>query len=69
MFAPDVEMMHVVNHCEGQPVTDKRNVMQESARIARGDITDLDTLDVAAFDALIIPGNNHIFHITVFVDE
>lgn len=57
MFAPDVEMMHVVNHCEGKPVTDKRNVLQESARIARGDVTDLDKLDVGAFDALIIPGD------------
>ncbi|XP_016308764.1 ES1 protein homolog, mitochondrial-like [Sinocyclocheilus anshuiensis] len=56
MFAPDVEMMHVVNHCEGKPVTDKRNVLQESARIARGDVTDLAKLDVGAFDALIIPG-------------
>ncbi|XP_056328193.1 glutamine amidotransferase-like class 1 domain-containing protein 3, mitochondrial [Danio aesculapii] len=56
IFAPDVEMMHVVNHCEGKPVADKRNVMQESARIARGDVTDLAKLDVSAFDALIIPG-------------
>ncbi|XP_051505428.1 glutamine amidotransferase-like class 1 domain-containing protein 3, mitochondrial [Myxocyprinus asiaticus] len=56
MFAPDTEMMHVVNHCEGKPGTEKRNVMQESARIARGDIIDLAKLDVSAFDALIIPG-------------
>lgn len=56
IFAPDVEMMHVVNHCKGEPVADKRNVMQESARIARGDVTDLAKLDVSAFDALIIPG-------------
>ncbi|KAA0709078.1 ES1 protein -like protein, mitochondrial [Triplophysa tibetana] len=56
MFAPDVEMMHVVNHCKGEPVADKRNVMQESARIARGEVTDLNDLDVTAFDALIIPG-------------
>ncbi|XP_052429694.1 glutamine amidotransferase-like class 1 domain-containing protein 3, mitochondrial [Carassius gibelio] len=56
MFAPDAEMMHVVNHCEGKPVTDTRNVLQESARIARGDVTDLVKLDVGAFDALIIPG-------------
>lgn len=56
MFAPDVEMMHVVNHCEGKPGLDKRNVLEESARIARGDVTDLDKLEVSAFDALIIPG-------------
>ncbi len=57
MFAPDVEMMHVVNHCEGKPGTDTRNVLQESARIARGDVTDLVKLDVGTFDALIIPGD------------
>ncbi|KAK3535464.1 hypothetical protein QTP70_016882 [Hemibagrus guttatus] len=56
MFAPNAEMMHVVNHCEGEPVGEKRNVMQESARIARGDITDLAKLDVANHDAVIIPG-------------
>ncbi|KAF5907997.1 ES1 protein, mitochondrial-like, partial [Clarias magur] len=56
MFAPNAEMMHVVNHCEGKPVADKRNVMQESARIARGDITDLAKLDVSNHDAVIFPG-------------
>ncbi|KAG5264020.1 hypothetical protein AALO_G00271240 [Alosa alosa] len=56
MFAPDAEQMHVVNHCEGKPQTEKRNVLQESARIARGNVTDLAKLDVAAFDVLIIPG-------------
>ncbi|XP_036404764.1 glutamine amidotransferase-like class 1 domain-containing protein 3A, mitochondrial [Megalops cyprinoides] len=56
MFAPNVEQMHVVNHIEGKPTTEKRNVLQESARIARGDVTDLKKLDVAGQDALIIPG-------------
>uniref|UniRef100_A0A8C5FAP4 ATP binding cassette subfamily B member 7 n=1 Tax=Gadus morhua TaxID=8049 RepID=A0A8C5FAP4_GADMO len=56
MFAPNTEQMHVVNHCEGKPVEGKRNVLQESARIARGDVTDLAKLDVKDFDALIIPG-------------
>lgn len=64
MFAPDAEMMHVVNHCEGKPVTDTRNVLQESARIARGDVTDLVKLDVGAFDALIIPGDQTRAHCT-----
>lgn len=56
MFAPNVAQMHVVNHCEGKPTEEKRNVLQESARIARGDVTDLAKLDVSAFDAAIIPG-------------
>lgn len=56
MFAPDSDQMHVVNHCEGKPADGKRNVLQESARIARGDVSDLAKLDVGAFDALVIPG-------------
>lgn len=56
MFAPNADQMHVVNHCEGKPTQEKRNILQESARIARGDVTDLAKLDVSAFDAAIIPG-------------
>ncbi|XP_061139192.1 glutamine amidotransferase-like class 1 domain-containing protein 3, mitochondrial [Syngnathus typhle] len=56
MFAPNQDQMHVIDHCEGKPSDGKRNVLQESARIARGDITDLAELDVSAFDAVIIPG-------------
>lgn len=56
MFAPNIDQMHVVNHCEGKPTDETRNVLQESARIARGEVTDLANLDVSAFDAAIIPG-------------
>uniref|UniRef100_A0A665TQI6 Si:ch211-153b23.5 n=1 Tax=Echeneis naucrates TaxID=173247 RepID=A0A665TQI6_ECHNA len=35
---------------------EKRNILQESARIARGDVADMAKLDVSAFDAVIIPG-------------
>lgn len=56
MFAPNAVQMHVVNHCEGKPTQDKRNILEESARIARGDVIDLAKLDVSAFDAAIIPG-------------
>lgn len=59
MFAPNADQMHVVNHCEGKPTDEKRNILQESARIARGDVTDLAKLDVSAFDAAIIPGWAH----------
>lgn len=56
MFAPNADQMHVVNHCGGKPTEEKRNILQESARIARGDVTDLVELNVSAFDAVIIPG-------------
>ncbi len=56
-FAPDIEQMHVVNHLTGAPVPgETRNVLVEAARIARGNIKDLATLDVAGFDALLVPG-------------
>ncbi|XP_077465292.1 glutamine amidotransferase-like class 1 domain-containing protein 3, mitochondrial isoform X2 [Stigmatopora argus] len=61
MFAPNQEQLHVIDHCEGKPSDGKRNVLQESARIARGDITDLAKLDVSAFHAVVIPGAMHSF--------
>jgi len=56
-FAPDIEQMHVVNHLTGEVAAgESRNVLVESARIARGEITATDRLDIEAFDALVIPG-------------
>ncbi|OQS00736.1 hypothetical protein ACHHYP_02834 [Achlya hypogyna] len=56
MFAPDVAQHHVVNHLTGTPTTETRNVLVESARIGRGKVDALDTLDVANFDAVVVPG-------------
>lgn len=36
VFAPDVNQHHVVNHLTGEEMNEKRNVLVESARIARG---------------------------------
>lgn len=56
-FAPDIEQMHVVNHLTGEEESGaKRNVLTESARIARGKIKPLIEANVADFDALILPG-------------
>jgi len=56
-YAPDIEQMHVVNHLTGEPVAgETRNVLVEAARIARGNILDLASLDVGDFDALLVPG-------------
>ncbi len=55
--APDVPQAHVVNHLTGQPVPgDTRNVLVESARIARGKIRDVAHVTAASLDALILPG-------------
>jgi enhancing lycopene biosynthesis protein 2 len=56
-FAPNVEQMHVVNHLTGDVSgNESRNVLVESARIARGNIKDLALASADDFDALIVPG-------------
>jgi enhancing lycopene biosynthesis protein 2 len=55
-FAPNIEQHHVVNHLQGEPTQEKRNVLIESARIARGDIRPIDELNPSEFDAFIFPG-------------
>lgn len=55
-FAPDVNQAHVVNHITGEEMNETRNVLIESARIARGNIKALSEYDVADFDAIIFPG-------------
>ena len=55
-FAPDIAQHHVLNFITGQEMDEKRNVLVESARIARGDIMDLKAYKVDDFDGLIMPG-------------
>ena len=56
-FAPDMPQMHVINHLTGEPAEgESRNVLVESARIARGNIQDLTQARVEDFDALLVPG-------------
>ena len=55
-FAPDIAQMHVINHLTGEQMPETRNVLVESARIARGDIKDIREARVEDFDALIVPG-------------
>jgi enhancing lycopene biosynthesis protein 2 len=55
-YAPDVEQHHVVNHITGEEMDEKRNVLIESARIARGAVRDLKLFDEKDLDGLVIPG-------------
>lgn len=57
IMAPDRNQMHVINHQTGE-VEDGavRNVMVESARIARGAVRDIATVKVEELDALVLPG-------------
>lgn len=55
--APDIPQAKVVNHAIGKDVPgENRNVLVESARIARGDIRQVSELDVDDLDAAILPG-------------
>ena len=56
-FAPNINQHHVINHLTGEvSENESRNVLVESARIARGDVEDLKELQEKEFDALIVPG-------------
>lgn len=54
--APDTPQYHVVDHLTGQVSAERRNVLTESARIARGNILALNAVDPADYAGLIIPG-------------
>jgi enhancing lycopene biosynthesis protein 2 len=56
MFAPDKEQTAVINGVTGKATDEKRNILVESARIARGNIQALTRLCVADFDAVVLPG-------------
>ena len=55
-LAPNTDQRDVVDHLSGAAVTETRNVLIESARIARGEISDLATVSAADMDAVIMPG-------------
>ena len=55
-YAPDIKQQHVLNHITGQEMNEQRNVLIESARIARGKIASLATFVPESADALVIPG-------------
>lgn len=56
-MAPDKDQHHVINHLTGQEEAgERRNVLVEAARIARGNIENLASVRAADIDALILPG-------------
>lgn len=56
VFAPDVNQYHVINHYTGEPTDETRNVLAESARIARGKILPLSQFNAQNFDILMFAG-------------
>jgi enhancing lycopene biosynthesis protein 2 len=55
-FAPDIKQHHVINHITGDEMQEERNVLIESARIARGNIKTLNEFNAKDYDAIIFPG-------------
>lgn len=55
-MAPNVEQRHVINHLNQDETGEVRNVLTESARIARGEIRDVADVSADDLDALILPG-------------
>jgi enhancing lycopene biosynthesis protein 2 len=56
-FAPDADQHHVVDHLTGkEKAGEKRNMLEEAARISRGKVKPLSELHESEFDALIMPG-------------
>lgn len=56
IFAPDKPQFHVVDHLKGEPASESRNVLAESARIARGKVRPLSEYKAEDYSGLIFPG-------------
>lgn len=52
----DKKQHHVINHITGEEMDESRNMLIESARITRGEITQINDLSPSDIDALVIPG-------------
>ena len=55
-YAPNIEQAAVINNLTGEKTEERRNVLVESARIARGHIKPLSELNVKKYDCILFPG-------------
>lgn len=55
-IAVNANQHHVINHLTGEEMNETRNMMVEAARIARGAVSNINSITPAAIDALVIPG-------------
>lgn len=55
-IAPNIPQAATVNHLTKRPETHARRLLDESARIARGNIRDIATVKADDLDALVFPG-------------
>lgn len=56
IFAPNRQQYDTIDHLSGAEIEPKRNILLESARIARGDIRPLEDCQADDYAALILPG-------------
>jgi len=70
-MAPNHNQTRVVNHSSNEIIkTDTRNMLAESARIARGDIKDISAINSEDIDMLILPGGfGAAVNLCSFADE
>jgi enhancing lycopene biosynthesis protein 2 len=59
-FAPDVPQGRVLNFLTNEEMPEKRNVLLESARIARSKIKPLSDFAESGFDILVLPGGGGV---------
>ncbi len=71
IMAPDMNQKHVINHLTGEVAEgETRNVLVESARIARGNIKDIKDVQADDLDGLVLPGGfGAAKNLTNFADE
>ena len=55
-FAPNIMQAKTVDLYQRSETSEKRNVLSESARLARGNIFDLKQFKAQDFDAVVFPG-------------
>ncbi len=55
-LAPNILQTRVVNHVTKELMNEQRNLLVESARIARGNIKDISQASIDDFDAAVYPG-------------
>ena len=56
IMAPDIDQFHVVNHLSNHKMDATRNILLEAARISRGNILPIRSINNNDLDALIFPG-------------
>jgi enhancing lycopene biosynthesis protein 2 len=59
-FAPDIAQSRVLNFLTNEEMPEKRNVLLESARIARSKIKPLSDFSQEDFDILVLPGGSGV---------